>query len=100
MAAAIRCGKPVRGIEAFAERPDGGRTRFRPFPTPAVDKAGRVVGAVNLLVPIDRNPHQDLLAKADKCRGLAKWVTDKKTETVLTGMAEECESQAEALRLD
>ncbi|HMI40393.1 MAG TPA: hypothetical protein VK485_04085 [Sphingomicrobium sp.] len=100
MAVAIRVGKSVRGVEAFAERPDGERTRFRPFPTPAVDEAGRVVGAVNLLVPVDGNPHQVLLAKADKCRSLAKWVTDKKTENVLTGMAEECESHAEALRLD
>ena len=100
MAVAIRGGKSVRGVEAFAERPDGERTRFRPFPTPAVDKKGRVVGAVNLLVPVDGNPHHDLLAKADKCRSLAKWVTDKDTENVLTGMAEECESLAEALRLD
>ena len=100
MAVAIHEGRPVRGVEAFAERPDGERIRFRPFPTPAIDDDGRVIGAVNLLVPVDGNPHRELLAKADKCRSLAKWVTDKTVENVLTGMAEECESHAEALRLD
>lgn len=100
MAVAIHEGRPVRGVEAFAERPDGERIRFRPFPTPAIDDHGHVIGAVNLLVPVDGNPHRDLLAKADKCRSLAKWVTDKTVENVLTGMAEECECHAEALRLD
>jgi len=100
MALAIRDGQPVRGVEAFAERPDGERTRFRPFPTPAVDETGRVVGAVNLLVPVDGNAHRDLVARADKCRVLAKWVTDRQAEDVLTGMARECERHAEALRLD
>lgn len=100
MAVAIRDGQPVRGVEAFAERPDGERRRFRPFPTPAVDEGGRVVGAVNILVPVDGSAHRDLIAKADKCRVLAKWVTDKKAEDVLNGMARECEIHAEALRLD
>lgn len=100
MAVAIRDGQPVRGVEAFAERPDGERTRFRPFPTPAVDDTGRVVGAVNLLVPVDGNAHRDLVARANKCRSLAKWVTDKQAEKVLIGLASECERHAEALRLD
>jgi len=100
MAVAIRKGEPVRGVEAFAERPDGERTRFRPFPTPAVNELGRVIGAVNLLVPVDGNAHRDLVARAEKCRSLAKWVTDKQAETILTGMAKECERHAAALRLD
>lgn len=100
MALAIRDAQPVRGIEAYAERPDGERTRFRPFPTPSLDDAGRVVGAVNLVVPVDGTTHRDLVARADKCRILAKWVTDKQAEKVLTGMARECERHAEALRLD
>ena len=59
-----------------------------------------MVGAVNLLVPVDGSTHRDLLARADKCRSLAKWVTDKQAEDVLTGMARECERHAAALRLD
>ena len=100
MAVAIRDGRPVRGIEAFAERPNGERVRFRPFPTPAVDDSGRVVGAVNVLVPLDGRAHRDLIARADKCRVLAKWVTDKKAEAVLNGMAREFDKHAEVLRVD
>jgi len=100
MAVAIRNGKPVRGVEIFAERPDGSRIKGRPFPTPVIDDAGRVIGAVNLLVPVDGSTHRNLIARAEKCRSLAKWVTDKQTENVLTGMAKECERHAEALRLD
>ena len=100
MAVAIRDGQPVRGAEAVAERPDGERVRFRPFPTPVIDDAGRVIGAVNLLVLTDGNAYRDLLARAAKCRSLAKWVTDKQAGDVLTDMARECERQAAALRLD
>ena len=100
MAEAVRNGRPIRDIEAVAQRPDGARVRFRPFPTPTINDAGRVAGAVNLLVPVDGNPHRDLIARAAKCRSLAKWVTDKQTENILTLMAQECERHAAALRLD
>ena len=100
MAVAIHEGQPVREVEAFAERPDGERIRFRPFPTPAVNDAGRVVGAVNLLVPVDGKAHHDLLVRAEKCRSLAKWVTDKRAQDVLTGMASDCERHAAGLRID
>ena len=52
MAVALRTGEPVRGAEAIAERPDGVRFPFIPFPTPLKDADGRVVGAVNMLVDI------------------------------------------------
>jgi hypothetical protein len=100
MAVAIQGGQSVRGIEAIAERPDGKRVRFRPLPTPAMNDAGQVVGAVNLLIPVDGNPHRELIAKAEKCRSLAKWVTDKQAEDILKGLARECERHAAALRLD
>ena len=47
MAVAIREDREVRGERAVAERPDGGRVPFMPYPTPLRDEAGRVVGAVN-----------------------------------------------------
>jgi hypothetical protein len=100
MALAIRAGRSLRGIEAIAERPDGERIRFRPFPTLATDDAGRLIGAVNLLVAVDGNAHRDLIARAQQCRSLAKWVTDKRAEDVLNIMASECESHADALRLE
>jgi PAS domain S-box-containing protein len=50
MAVALKTGRPIRGAEAVAERPDGTRVRFIPFPTPLYDASGRIVGAVNLLM--------------------------------------------------
>lgn len=50
MAVTLREGRPVRGVEAIAERPDGTRAPFMPYPTPLHDASGRLVGAVNLLV--------------------------------------------------
>jgi PAS domain S-box-containing protein len=52
MALTLRQGRPVRGMEAVAERPDGTRTPFIPYPTPLHDAAGRLVGAVNLLIDV------------------------------------------------
>jgi PAS domain S-box-containing protein len=52
MAIALKEGREVRGVEAIAERPDGTRVRFRPFPTPLRDPSGALVGAINLLMDI------------------------------------------------
>jgi PAS domain S-box-containing protein len=52
MAVALREQRPVRGAEAVAERPDGSRIPFIPYPTPLFDPAGAMVGAVNVLVDI------------------------------------------------
>jgi PAS domain S-box-containing protein len=52
MAVALKERRPVRGIEAIAERPDGTRVRFLPYPTPLWNGAGRLVGAINLLMDV------------------------------------------------
>ena len=52
MAVTLREGRPVRDVEAIAERPDGTRFRFLPFPSPLRDASGRLVGAVNVLVDV------------------------------------------------
>jgi PAS domain S-box-containing protein len=52
MAIALRTGQPVRGVEAIAERPDGTRVYFMPYPTPWLDSSGAVIGGVNVLVDI------------------------------------------------
>jgi PAS domain S-box-containing protein len=52
MAIALKEGRAVRGAEAVAERPDGTRVPFIPFPTPLLDASGRVTGAINMLVDI------------------------------------------------
>src|SRR5476649_1676819 len=52
MAIALKEDRPVRGLEAACERPDGTRVPFIPYPTPLHDEAGNLVGAVNMLVDI------------------------------------------------
>jgi PAS domain S-box-containing protein len=52
MAVALKEDRPVRGVEAIAERPDGTRVHFMPFPTPLHDASGALIGAVNMLVDI------------------------------------------------
>jgi PAS domain S-box-containing protein len=52
MAVALKEGRAVRGAEAVAERPDGRRVPFIPYPTPLFDGSGEMVGAVNVLVDI------------------------------------------------
>ena len=52
MAIALKQNRPVRDAEAIAERPDGSRICFMPYPTPLRDERGRLVGAVNMLVDI------------------------------------------------
>jgi PAS domain S-box-containing protein len=52
MAVALKEGREVRGAEAIAERPDGSRVPFIPFPTPLRDASGALVGGVNVLVDI------------------------------------------------
>ena len=52
MALALREKRPIRGMEAVAERPDGIRVPFIPYPTPLYDAAGELIGAVNMVVDI------------------------------------------------
>jgi PAS domain S-box-containing protein len=59
MAICLKEGRPVRGIEAVAERPDGTRVPFLPYPTPLKDASGRTVGAINLLVDITEHKRAD-----------------------------------------
>jgi PAS domain S-box-containing protein len=52
MALALKQRRPIRGMEAVAERPDGTRVPFVPYPTPMFDASGNLTGAVNMLVDI------------------------------------------------
>ena len=52
LAIALKEGREVRGVEAIAERPDGTRVRFRPYPTPLREPSGALIGAINLLMDI------------------------------------------------
>lgn len=52
MAVALHERRPVRGASAYAERPDGRRVAFVPYPTPLRSEDGTMVGAVNVLVDV------------------------------------------------
>jgi PAS domain S-box-containing protein len=52
MAICLKENRTVRGWQAIAERPDGRRVAFEPYPTPLLDANGDLVGAVNVLVDV------------------------------------------------
>ena len=52
MAVALKEGRAIRNAEAIAERPDGTRVPFIPYPTPLRDANGNIVGAINMLVDV------------------------------------------------
>ncbi len=59
MAIAIKEQRTVRGVEAVAERPDGTRVSFMPYPTPIFDVSGELVGAVNMLIDTTDRKHAE-----------------------------------------
>jgi PAS domain S-box-containing protein len=54
LAVMLRTGEPVLGAEIIAERPDGTKTWIIPHPALLHDEAGRVTGAVNVLVDVSK----------------------------------------------
>jgi PAS domain S-box-containing protein len=99
MAEAIHARRPIRGVTAVAERPDGTRVTFRPYPTPIFDAEGRFAGAVNLLEDVtDEVRAGELLGQARRCRRLAAAMLDRATIDILSRMAEEYEAKAQALQ--
>ncbi|HVV92049.1 MAG TPA: PAS domain S-box protein [Hyphomicrobiales bacterium] len=60
LALALREGREIRGAEAVAERPDGSRIPFAPYPTLLRDPEGRITGAINLLVDLSDRRDADI----------------------------------------
>ncbi|MCP1760835.1 sensor histidine kinase [Bradyrhizobium japonicum] len=101
MAIALKQNRPVRDVEAVAERPDGSRICFMPYPTPLRDERGRLVGAVNMLVDITARKQAEqrmmlltsevdhrsnnLLAVAQAMLRLTKADTAEEFQTVFAG---------------
>jgi PAS domain S-box-containing protein len=74
MAVALKEDRPVRGEEAVAERPDGTRVPFIPYPTPLHDAEGKLVGAINMLVDIsDRKKAEEY---AERLASIVKYSDD------------------------
>ena len=87
MAVAIKEQRAVRGAVAIAERPDGSRRAFTPYPTPLFDEDGALTGAVNLLIDVTAEQGAALHAQADRCRRLSKSIMDRQASRVLDDMA-------------
>ncbi len=67
MAMSLQTGDPIRGYEAVAERPDGTRVNFIPYPTPLRDGQGNLVGAINMLVDItERKKTEETLQRSER----------------------------------
>lgn len=97
MAIAIKQRRVVRNAVAIAERPDGSRRAFTPYPTPLFDDSGELKGAVNMLIDVSAEQGLLLRSQADRCRRLARSVTDAQASRVLDDMAIGYEQTAASL---
>jgi PAS domain S-box-containing protein len=95
MAIAIHERRAVRRVEAVAERPDGSKVNFIPYPTPLFDVQGEMSGAVNLLLDVTEQRTPEYLgSQARRCRRLAGGIDDDITARTLRLMAARYDEQA------
>jgi PAS domain S-box-containing protein len=85
MALALREQRPIRGMEAIAERPDGTRVPFIAYPSPLFDASGILIGAVNTLVDITEryNAEQRIRESEARYRDIAA-IVESSEDAVLT----------------
>lgn len=100
MAQAIRQRRIIRDQVAIAERPDGTRAAFRPYPTPLFNDDGSLRGAVNMLIDVTEEQSEVLADQATRCRRLASAVYNRETSGVLSAMADQFARTAAELRAD
>ena len=94
MAEAIHEQRIIRDTVAIAERPDGTRRAFRPYPTPLFDADGVLTGAINMLVDVTGEQSLALAEQAGRCRRLADAMYDRDTSSVLETMARQYDRTA------
>ena len=72
-------------MEAIAERPDGTRVPFIPYPTPLFDSTGALIGAVTTLVDItDRHVAESRIRESEaRYRTLAA-IVESSADAILT----------------
>jgi PAS domain-containing protein len=100
MAVAIKTAKPIRGVTALAERPNGTWVRFLPLPTPLFGQRGALVGAINMLIDVtEARQAAELRDQAERCRRLASGMSDRQMRETLSRMGGEYEARAEALEM-
>jgi PAS domain S-box-containing protein len=96
MALTLKQGRPIRGQEAIAERPDGTRVPFMPYPTPLFDGDGTLVGAVNLLMDISDQKRAQ--AQAVQMKALLEERVERRTQA-LAEAADKLKESEQTFRL-
>ena len=85
MALALKHKRPIRGMEAIAERPDGTRVPFIPYPTPLFDSTGALIGAVNTLVDItDRHAAESRIRESEARNRTLAAIVESSADAILT----------------
>jgi PAS domain-containing protein len=98
MADAILQKRAVRGAVAVAERPDGTRVFFQPYPTPIFDEDGTLRCAINMLIDVtDQRQAEALRVQAQKCRRHARSIDDARAALALNVLADEYDGKADEL---
>ncbi|HEV2314657.1 MAG TPA: PAS domain S-box protein [Candidatus Acidoferrales bacterium] len=78
MAVALKEGRIQDGVEAIAERPDGTRSWFIPYPRLLRDDEGRIIGGINMLLDItDRK-------RADNANNLLAAIVDSSDDAIVS----------------
>jgi two-component system CheB/CheR fusion protein len=95
MAMAVKERRPIRGMEAVAERPDGRRVPFIPYPTPIYDASGTFIGAVNMLVDITDRKRAEI--NAQRLASIVEFSDDAIVSKDLNGIIVSWNSGAERL---
>jgi PAS domain S-box-containing protein len=78
MAIALRENRPVRNVDAIAQRPDGTLFPFLPFPTPLHDENGDLIGAVNVLIDLSERK------KAEETAGHLSAIVESSFDAIIS----------------
>ena len=78
MAVALKEGRILDGVEAIAERPDGTRFWFIPYPRLLHDAEGRIVGGINMLLDITERK------EAERANNLLAAIVDSSDDAIIS----------------
>lgn len=78
MAVALKEGRIQDGVEAIAERPDGTRFWFTPYPRLLRDAEGRITGGINMLLDITERK------KSEQASSLLAAIVDSSDDAIVS----------------